>query len=288
MFAIGHFALGYLTGKPASTVLKTKLNIPLLLVASVLPDIDLLLKAFFPNIIMHRLQTHSLITYTILMIPFFIKYRKKAIPYYVALLSHSLIGDFFTGGVGIFWPLTYNLYGIRNISVASLISIIAEITLFAISVPIMIYMKDLQQLLKPNKYNLTLLIPFFAVLGPMLRFEEATNMENSMPLLLLVPSLIWLGIFAYSILIELRARIVLEASENVMLDLTPKTKTETDFAVTFSNFQRKLTAKLKVNPPIALALVFRLHKLHVSNLSQVFHVGSSICLLIHANNFNNS
>ena len=144
MYAVGHFALGYLTGKTTSKALKVNLNMPLLFLASIIPDVDLVLQAFMPNLITHRVETHSIITLTVAMIPFLIIYRKRALPYYVALLSHPLIGDFFTGGVGLFWPFTDKIYGITTIDVTSPISISAELILFAVSLFIMIYSKDLK------------------------------------------------------------------------------------------------------------------------------------------------
>jgi membrane-bound metal-dependent hydrolase YbcI (DUF457 family) len=77
MFAIGHFALGYLFGKGTGKLAHVKINLPLLLAASVLPDIDLILR-----FLTHRGPTHSLLAITVLMIPLFILYRKKALPYY--------------------------------------------------------------------------------------------------------------------------------------------------------------------------------------------------------------
>jgi len=44
MFAIGHFALGYIFGKGTSKLAKVALNLPLLLATSVLPDVDLLFR----------------------------------------------------------------------------------------------------------------------------------------------------------------------------------------------------------------------------------------------------
>jgi len=91
--------LGYIFGKTSSKLAKVKVNLPLLLASSVLPDVDLLLR-----FLTHRGPTHSILTITVLMIPFFVVYRKKTIPYYAAILSHILIGDFFTGGIQLFWP----------------------------------------------------------------------------------------------------------------------------------------------------------------------------------------
>jgi membrane-bound metal-dependent hydrolase YbcI (DUF457 family) len=99
LFAIGHFAIGYLAGKASARILKVQLNMPLMFTASVIPDIDLL-----PRFLHHRGPTHSLITIIALTVPFLMLYRKTAVPYSVALASHSLIGDFFTGGTQLFWP----------------------------------------------------------------------------------------------------------------------------------------------------------------------------------------
>lgn len=204
MFAIGHFALGYLFGKGSSKSLKTKLNMPLLLVVSVIPDIDLIMQFVDPTLFMHRGPTHSIITFTAIAIPFFIIYRKQAVPYYAALLSHSLIGDFFTGGLELFWPISQGWYGIENVDVRSFPSVTAELILFTLALVIMLRAKDLQTLLKPNRYNIVLFIAFGAVLGPML--DIGGGYEGSLPTLLLFPSILCLLLFMYSIFVELRNR----------------------------------------------------------------------------------
>jgi membrane-bound metal-dependent hydrolase YbcI (DUF457 family) len=203
MFAIGHFALGYLFGKGSSKALKTKLNMPLLLVVSVIPDIDLILERFSSDF-MHRGPTHSIVTFTVIAIPFFIVYRKRAIPYYAALLSHSLIGDFFTGGIELLWPVNLGWYGIESISVQSLQNVTTEIMLFAVALVIMFRTQDLHALLKPNKYNLTLIVAFGAVLGPMISVGK--SYESYLPWPLWIPSVFCLLLFGYSILVELRRK----------------------------------------------------------------------------------
>jgi membrane-bound metal-dependent hydrolase YbcI (DUF457 family) len=204
MYAIGHFALGYLTGKGSGKLLKAKLNMPLLLVASVIPDVDLILQRINPELFMHRGPTHSIITFTILMIPFFIIYRKQAIPYYAVLLSHSLLGDFFTGGIELFWPISHGWFGILDISVTSFANVAAEVTLFAIATFIMYKAKDLQTLLKPNNHNLVLVVAFGAVLGTL---PGAAPLSSSYYRLLLVaPILFWSALLGYSMFIELRVK----------------------------------------------------------------------------------
>jgi membrane-bound metal-dependent hydrolase YbcI (DUF457 family) len=138
------------------------------------------------------------------MIPFFVFYRKQAIPYYAALLSHILIGDFFTApGVQLFWPLSQAHFGVLNISVFSLTNVIVELILFFVTLPIMYKLGDLQTLLKPCNKNWTLIIPLGAVLGPL--FSVIPGPESSLPTLLVVPSLFYIGLFAYSLFVEFEA-----------------------------------------------------------------------------------
>jgi hypothetical protein len=190
--------LGYIFGKTSSKITNVRVNLPLLLAASVLPDIDLALR-----FVMHRGPTHSLITISLLMIPFFIIYRKQAIPYYAALLSHSLIGDFFTGGSQLFWPLSHSWFGALNLEVSGLINVILELGLFSLTLPIMYKLGDLQTLLKPNNKSWALIIPLVATLGPL--FAVGRGQEGALPVLLVVPSLFYVGLFVFSLFVFLRA-----------------------------------------------------------------------------------
>lgn len=67
-----------------------------------LPDIDLILGSLD---IEHRTLTHSIVFWSLIFIPFFAKYRNAALPYFVALSQHILIGDLIVGRTNIFWPL---------------------------------------------------------------------------------------------------------------------------------------------------------------------------------------
>jgi membrane-bound metal-dependent hydrolase YbcI (DUF457 family) len=83
-------AIAYLLGKGSSKALRVKLNIPILLVLSLLPDIDIVYD-FLTGTQIHRGPTHSIVVATLAFIPIFILYRKTAIPYFLALISHFLI-----------------------------------------------------------------------------------------------------------------------------------------------------------------------------------------------------
>ncbi len=148
--------------------------------ASVLPDVDLLLR-----FLMHRGPTHSLVTITVLMIPFFVVYRKQAIPYYAAMLSHILIGDYFTGGIELFWPLSQGWFGALNFDVASMPVAVTELGLFVLTIPIMYKLGDLKTLLNPHNKNWALIIPLGAAVGPLL--SAGRGQENSLPTLLAIP-----------------------------------------------------------------------------------------------------
>ena len=134
MFAIGHFALGYLFGKTFSKLLDVKINMALLFTVSVIPDIDLLLFRFA----VHRGATHSILFSVMFCSLLVFVYRKKAVPYCAALLSHALIGDIFSGGIQLFWPLSRNWVYLADLSGRDIISVSMELALFAVSTAVML------------------------------------------------------------------------------------------------------------------------------------------------------
>ena len=194
MYAVGHFALGYLTGKLASKSLAVKINLPLLFLASVFPDIDLLIPG-----LAHRGPLHSVVVSCIFFIPLFLFYRKKAVPYFVALIQHLVIGDFLTGGTQLLWPVSTAMYGL-DIGIHSLTNIGLELVLFLISITVMFKTKDALSLFKHNPSNRILSIPVLTVLLPVvIRFPLYV------PPLLLVPHLVYLALFSVSILMNLKS-----------------------------------------------------------------------------------
>jgi len=195
MFAVGHLALGYLTGKAASKLLNVDLNIPLLFLASILPDIDFIIPG-----LQHRGTTHSIIVYMILFLPSFIVYKKRAVPYFVSAAQHSLLGDFLTGGgIQILWPITSNWYGI-GVQMVGLTNIYLEWASFLASLMIMLKTKDVRTLFQHHPSNLLLTIPVFAIILP-----SFLSFPLVVPLQLIVPHLILLALLALSIFTDLKA-----------------------------------------------------------------------------------
>lgn len=196
MYAVGHLALGYLSGKATSKLLNVNVNLPLLFLASIIPDIDLLIPG-----LQHRGPTHSLIISILIFIPLIAYCRKKAIPYFIALTQHSLIGDYITsGGIQLLWPLnSTNYYGL-TIEITSLTNITIEWIFFLTAFAILIKTKDAQTLFQPHPSNLLLSIPTFTVLLPTL-----LSFPQYVPLALIIPHLIYLIVFTVSIIIDFKA-----------------------------------------------------------------------------------
>jgi len=122
-------------------------------------------------------------------------YKTKAIPYFIALAQHSLIGDYITGeGTKILWPITSAWYG-YGIPILSPTNIILEWSSFMIAIAVMLKTKDLQKLLKGQLSHLSLSIPILTVLLP-----SFLHFPLSVPLELLIPHFTYLILFVLSIL----------------------------------------------------------------------------------------
>ena len=200
MYAVGHLALGYLSGKASSKILNVNINIPLLFLVSVLPDIDILINRLIPSL-EHRGPMHSVIVFCLLFLPSFMFFRKRAIPYFVALIQHILIGDYLTGGTQLLWPVTTNWYGLGlGIEVTSLTNIFIEWVLFLISLTIMFKTKDAWLLFRQHPSNIILSVPVLTVLLPTL-----LSFPLYVPLELVIPHLVYMALFIFSILVDWKA-----------------------------------------------------------------------------------
>lgn len=185
-------ALGYIISKTTAKLTKTQPNIPIILTLSIIPDADILLH----GIIEHRGPTHSIITILLAFLPLLVFYRKRAIPYLLAILQHSLIGDYIGGGqLQLFWPLSQQYYGIQ-LKIESPPVIALETASFLIMILIMYKTRDLHTLFQPRLSNLILAIPTFTVLLP-----TFLSYPLNVPLLLIPPHLAYMAIFLASLTI---------------------------------------------------------------------------------------
>lgn len=141
MLLLGHIALGYITGKIVSKATDQSINIPVIWILSLLPDIDSLIPG-----LQHRGPTHSIIVALIIFTPIFIIASRKAAPYFAALASHSLIGDYLTGKTQLFWPLSLEwLEYERSMRMGSTLELSIEFALFAVMIAILILSRVLRE-----------------------------------------------------------------------------------------------------------------------------------------------
>ncbi|MCX6654066.1 MAG: metal-dependent hydrolase [Candidatus Bathyarchaeota archaeon] len=106
MWLLGHLSLGYFSSLVVGKYSKEKVNILLIWLLSIAPDID----EFFRPFIVHRGPTHSILVSFVVFLPILLKYR-TGYAYLAALASHTLIGDFVTPPEQLFWPISMGLYG---------------------------------------------------------------------------------------------------------------------------------------------------------------------------------
>jgi len=192
LFAVGHLALGYIWGFVTSKALKTNINIPLVLLLSVIPDIDILMPQ-----IQHRGPTHSIIAATLLFVPLFIIYKKKVIPYFAALTQHFLVGDLIVGNIQLFWPLNTQNYGM-GIGIESPINVTAEWIFFVASVSIMLKTNQMAILCRQGHSHLLLSIPVSTLSLPIF-----LGFPSNVPIWLIPPHLFYMFIFSIFIIIDL-------------------------------------------------------------------------------------
>lgn len=134
----------------------------------------------------------------IVFVPIFVFYRKEALPYFIALIQHSLVGDYIGGnGPQLLWPFTSQSYGI-TLEITSLPNVVIESLLFLAAVVVMLKTDDISRFLEPHKSNLILAIPALTLLLPII-----PRFPLGLPVWLIPSSLVYLFLFLIAILIAL-------------------------------------------------------------------------------------
>ncbi len=203
MLAVGHLALGYLTGKASAKFLNVNINIPLILTLSILPDIDFLIP-----MLQHSGPTHSIILILAIAFPAILVWKKQTIPYLVALASHPLLGDYLTyqrkaPGAQLFFPLTSSWFAAGS-EAARLTYVYLELALFAAFLMLMVTTRDITTLIKHHPSNFLLAIPISTAFLPV--FMQFLGFIP-VPPELIVPHIILILLLALPILIDMRARL---------------------------------------------------------------------------------
>lgn len=198
MFAVGHLALSYISGKLMAKPLGVKLNIPLVLTLSVLPDIDLLIP-----VLQHGGPTHSIVLYSVIAFPMVLVWGRQVIPYLLAIVSHPLLGDFLTrtggmSGVQLLFPVTSKWFSAGSATWLTLYAY-AEIGLFAAFLVTLTVTRDMKTLAMHHPTNLLLLIPIVTAFVPIF-----LQFPMPVPEALIVPHIIALLLLSISVIADFR------------------------------------------------------------------------------------
>lgn len=105
MLLVGHAAWAYVISRSLASALNVKINPYLVMLLGMVPDADIL----FQEYIKHRSVTHSMLFWGIVFIPFFIAYRKRSIPYFIAVVQHIMLGDVIVASTNLLWPWRYEI-----------------------------------------------------------------------------------------------------------------------------------------------------------------------------------
>ena len=180
MYFLGHMAWAYVFAILAWAFIPGikrtgKLFIPLILILGVLPDADLL---FGRLGIVHHTVTHSFFFWIVLFVPFFVVFRLKAIPYFVAVVQHFAFGDLLVDKVMLFWPFKSSFIGL-NWGMGSPLDVAFESAGLVLMLGIMIYIGDLKRLFSIDKANRFMIFPFLALLPSLLLLGSSWSIDTS-------------------------------------------------------------------------------------------------------------
>ena len=202
MYETGHIAIGIICGKVTEWTIKTKAKISLLCVFSVLPDIDM----FHPFGIKHGGPTHSIVLITLFFSPLLLIYGKEAFPYFVATLSHPLIGDIPFWSLKILWPLNSQRFGFGEAVITnSKTHIFLEYMSWLILLILLVKMNELGNFFEPLKSNILMIIPLSALLCTFLLAPESMK---PLPISIILLHIAVILPFSYSTIIGLQTLLV--------------------------------------------------------------------------------
>ena len=184
MYAVGHIALGHVVGRIFGRLTGEEINISLVWLLSMVPDLDLLVHGLD-----HRGPSHSVVVAFVVFAPLLLFRFRKSIIYFAVLVTHSLIGDYFTGEVMLLWPFSHEGFVSPYIvSMRSPLEVYLELALFVIFLGVFLFMRDFEKLLKGRAESLLLLIPLGALGGSFFMMRNYSGALNvlTLPYLIIV------------------------------------------------------------------------------------------------------
>lgn len=182
MLAVGHMSVAYLLNRGLKRGRLETLSIPLIWAFSILPDVDLLIAG-----IRHMGPTHSIIFAIAMFLPLYLYKGREVTPYFLSYASHTVLGDMITNhGVWFLWPLSQRVFQVPLPFLRKpTFSTNLELALFGLFILAFIVTKDYVGGCHSNGTKLISLIPFTALLVPVV-----FSFPVSVPLLLIPPHLV--------------------------------------------------------------------------------------------------
>ena len=166
MFFLGHMTWAYVWAVAFAGKRWGRLFVPAVLILAVLPDVDLFLEGFGVG---HHTFMHSLFFWFVLFLPFLAVYRRRVVPYFLAVVQHFAFGDLLVGEVMLFWPFSSSYFGF-NAAMLSVFDVGLEITGLLLVAGVMYFNGDLKRLLSVNVRNVLMFVPLLALVSSMLFF----------------------------------------------------------------------------------------------------------------------
>ncbi len=158
--------LGLVLGVVFAGKRRGKLFVPVVLMLAVLPDVDLFFGSFGVE---HHTFTHSLFFWVVFFVPVLVVYRRRFIPYFVAVVQHFAFGDLFVGEVMLFWPFSFSYFGFNN-AMMSGFNVGLETAGLLLAAAVLYFSGDLKRLLSVDVRNVLMFFPFLALVTSMLFF----------------------------------------------------------------------------------------------------------------------
>lgn len=168
MMIASHMVWGWVLGWSCSRyVTRTRLNLPLIMIAGGLPDFDLLTRQPVGSLFGHHGVSHAWLAILLAFAPFLVRYRAQTIPYLVGVLQHPLFGDLVTNEVPLIFPVSLEQWGLNLYRINENLSLGLEVLGLSLFLLITMKERNLDKIVRPEKLGLVLILPlpllFYAV-----------------------------------------------------------------------------------------------------------------------------
>ncbi len=157
MLITSHMMWGYVFGKASERFQKAELNIPLLVLAGGLSDYDLFTRQPYGTLFGHHGLSHSWLVIMLLSSPFFYKFGRQTLPYFLAAIQHPVFGDLVTNHIPLLFPVTLSENGLNLFEQNPMASVALEIFGFILFLSYFFASGDWKKLVQFSIWNKVLL-----------------------------------------------------------------------------------------------------------------------------------